>query len=192
MLSACMQIESAYRLGKSSCHRSICIDCFVYLINDVLTEKFRTGHWRSVERTHRARTEQIQSFQGLAPLARELSAALQRDCVDNSGAVSVGWWRQTRSAQKLYILFISFVNQGDGHARSQHHEADRTTRRSRAAFCSREPRHRATGYCVTGKFVRSNHGIVQPSIAPQASLSEERRCRISIFPAGLTSTSTCF
>src|ERR1700694_5503409 len=85
----------------------------VLLASGVLTPQPIARRSSPAKCTHRARTAQIQSFQRLALLARELSTALRTDCVDNLPVLHGGWHRQCslENAQQRYILFISFINQ---------------------------------------------------------------------------------
>lgn len=69
-----------------------------------LTPQFCTRHASAVKCVLRARTAQIQLFQGLALLARELSTALQTDCVDNSTTLRAGWHRTCRRNAALKPL----------------------------------------------------------------------------------------
>src|SRR6202140_5427589 len=85
----------------------------VLLARGVLTPQPIARRSSPAKCTHRARTAQIQSFQRLALLARELSTALRTDCVDNLPVLHGGWHRQcgVENAHKRDILFISFINQ---------------------------------------------------------------------------------
>src|SRR6202165_5507595 len=97
----------------------------VLLASGVLTPQPSARVSSPAKVTHRARTAQIQSFQRLALLARELSTALRTDCVDNlpvlhGGGIANAVWETFKTIYTVFIVYQS----GDDHERTEHQETD--------------------------------------------------------------------